>query len=746
MAGQEMDFNALRERGLSAMAPLVDASKEVGQNLASARQEANQLGQELGQAKVPSVLGQPGSVQTSDILADSIRRQLARSGFEEQSFDQLDAARHLHSEAPGAGRYGSQGFAGPDDLANPDMAGAAASKLWRQMQEGGAYHLLQSSGKFGMSWGGALQGEDADSQRGWANAAASPDGRAYMGAREELDGIAKSIHEFLETIAKGGPEAVKAAEGLKKAEAALKDVATAGRKAADGIGGEMGSKLSDEMRQAEESAASGAGPSLPAAGDSLSRSPLSGRQMLGMLQDPASAGASLLQMGASALLQKGLLNGIFGGANWGTAGVAAGGAVATGAALYGGYKFADWRMDKAQQDADEHLRDLQLGNSLGMDWRGTFYSDLNSSSGVKKGYSWKNGSFNVAALREVAPALGYGMGEKAWKGGTLDGAATADHLWNVHESLGVDVGSLSSFVGQSLVSGGTGATFNEVNRYLGEIATYTQRAADQGVTTNVALSSIAQLNQRQVEALGKLAPESQRFNMAMLDALNATGDPSMRGAQGAKVVGNLMGPVQAENHLAMLFGSMSSKDRAELIRTFGGDDADAISHKTLAEQAEIMGENPAAAAAMRTNLFQSGKVRGVPDFMARRLVGLDGMGWSQFHRFRSEAESGHLDWHHLSAGVGASDLNFRSEGRDSVEAIKLSQRAVGAEKDRDRSGFGPEDLKAWREAASSIKGAADKLATVAGMEVWHYMTSQPPGLGTGFGPVIPIQNTGPARK
>lgn len=588
---------------------------------------------------------------------NAIQAMLAREGITPLSREELSALERRHSIAPPPGRYHQPApLDTPEDWAGQgqDFLERRAASLWAQQAQGGAYHQMQTSGDLGRVWGKFLKGGMADSQREAANAAASPAGRDYMGAREGLEELAQQIMQLQSAITGGGTAAVRAAQDLKKAEAALDELGQKGRTAAGQIGGTLGGRLHAEHEQYINDIRSGRIAPQPGGGnpEEVGGHGMTGAMLWNAVRDPQSAGLGMLDLAGAAAMDKLAFGGQGAWAKMGAmfraplgaGATAAGLAVGVPAAVGAGWAWNLSQADDRTEDARARVRDSVLGASMGMGWRGTFYNEHWDAWDWDKtayGLDGQTHRIDVEALRGIMPAMG--VSARGWtgdkRGSEHSMAVSADVVRRRSAAMGVSDTALAAFVGQGVQSGAISRDANQVSAFLEQIAGHTARAAEHGVTAGDALARIATLNARQVEALGKLSPGGQNFNANVLEWLDSTGRDDLKGPRAEKVMAGL-GHVQRNNTLAMLVNQLSPDEERSWIQDYFGKDAGRVNAMAPAERLMRIKENPAMLAALQLRAISPGGVfAGAPGILQQSL-GEMGLGLNTLDSLREELAKG----------------------------------------------------------------------------------------------------------
>lgn len=578
---------------------------------------------------------------------------------------------------PSANRHKGGGWDGPEDFAgaSSDRLGALASEGWDKILGGGAYHTMQESGRFGRKWGSFLDQGKAGEQRAWADAAATPEGRSYMESMEDTEKLGKKIAGLLREIAQGGHGAVKAAEDLKKAQNALEEVGNAGKKAADGLGGEMGGRLKGELEAAQASATSGKGKP-----DDEGFNP---RSILGMIHNPKGA----LMQG----LEEGILSKLTG------LGPNALGAAGMGAAVVGGvYLGAKFNMDRANdatKDSMDAGEDVRLSRSLGrnFDFRGSFWDE--NRSHAKEGVNSIEG-------RRILRSMGIGLDN--FKG---DAVGLTGEVLSTAMDNGLEATDLGGALGSAVNTGQVKRDQGSMEGYLQKMAGHLQVMAGQGVTSNAALAAIATLNSQQVQALGRLTEGSGGFNANLLDALGKTGDPALRGQQGAALMSQF-GHVSG-NQVPMVLGR-AMKDKAAWAKSIGRfkgeDEAKSFLDQDPMSQIFEASQDPALVTFWQAKTMQSEEFKDTPNFALPGLLGIPNR-MAQVRSFRSKISDDQIEDLLKKEGLGTSShfqrdgaRSLSTEGRGALTAGELGSRTQDERL-----------TEASISAAERMKGAAGDL-------------------------------------
>lgn len=695
----------------------------------------------------------------------------AKEGIQPLSDEEMVPLRKAMGERPDPKRHRNPApldTPGEHQDKSEDWLHRRAAQLWSQFREGGASYQLQAAGDYGRAWGGWLKGDMAKEQREFADAAASPAGRDYMAAREEMAAIGQKILALQEAIKGGGEEAVKAASDLKKAKEALEEVGKSGRDAADRLGGTMGGRLHEDMKSLQEDIK--VGNIARTEGDDGAKAPgLSGHHLWSIARNPQGAAMGLADMVGPALMER-MANG--GGGAWdnlvrmatrpmGAGATAAGLAVGVPAAIYAGWKFTEGRAKDRLDDAGEHIRDTRIGMDAGFDLRGLLYD--------KDRMHYGEHGLNVAELRHIIPAMGIGF--KTFKGGPMDGAQSAQRIWESAEGMGLDPTTLASFVGRHMTSGAVERSEDGVTRLLSQMNGYLKEARDAGVTSSEALGALAQLGQRQVEALGKLSPEGQKFHANLLHALQKTGDPSFKGEQGAKAAMDMMSPIQADNTLAMLMSEVP--DMGRFLQRHFGEDAKLYKGADIGTIAEAIRNHPTAPAELRRRArMPGGKLHGISPLLQRRFLGQEGTDMTRFMKEDGLDMPGHSDeagWDGwvkrfntgavapvdpriaMVASVAGADMKNKKlmleemgvkVDKETEQALMLMQsQAKGLQSqaaragDRDRSQMGMDVAEEFFRASSEFKDGVDRFSLAVNQMVEG--KSPTPGLISSPVPYLP---------
>ncbi len=631
----------------------------------------------------------PAGLPSIQPIPATLSAQAEALGISPELLEEVEKAQ---AHRPGAQRFEGGGYDTPVDYPDlsPEGRGHMAHEAWEKLQTGGGYHLLREAGRFGRIWGHDLKGDDAKDQRQWADAAGTPEGRTFTDAMQGIEGLGAKVAELMKVIAAGGDDAGRAAKELAKAKGALDELGKSGRKAAEGLGGEMGAALKGDLAATEKAAGAGQLPAPQAAPHPAeddqdgTRIPMGGRRLFEFLRHPGESGAGLMQLVGPGLAGRAA----FGAADsaWlrlskmmtaEVGGVA--GALGLGAAVGGGLALG-WGANKAAaddraQDADDHLRDVQLGSVMGRDWRGDLYDP--DRLHVKEEVSDRG--INVAAMRSVLPVLGVSL--KNFKGAPINAYEAGQSIFEKSHLIGVGPEAMAQTMGAAISSGQVDKSKEGIETYLGQIAGYTQRAADNGVAANVALGSLAQLNQRQVEALGRLTPESGNLHANLLEALDKTGDPALKGEQGARVLMGL-GTIKGETDMALTMG-MSKEEQRDLFKRHMLKEAEDFDRMDPGDRMAMLAGNPDVVMERKLKaLGKGGVMAGMPEWIQRERLGID-LGASQFHALKKRIDSGDIDFAKMAKDVreGVFSDAARKDVRDSSDLKTQSEN----DKQRDRS-------------------------------------------------------------
>lgn len=578
---------------------------------------------------------------------------------------------------PSPRRYRSGGaWDSPDDYSDAGGNGLRASEGWDKILSGGAYHTLSESGRFGRTWGTFLDDDRGKQQRDWADAAASPEGRSYMGSMEDAEKLGKRVAVLMREIGQGGTGAVKAAEELKKAQQALEEVGKAGKMAAEGIGGEMGGRLRSELSSVVSQGLAGQMPGEDESGGFR----LTPRGILSMIRNPYGTAMQGMTSGAEGLL------GMLGPAALGFAGGV--GAGVGGAIL--GYKFLDHQSDKTLSDAATAGDDLLLSRDLGnkFDFRGKFWNKERN-----------NAEFGVDSIGARSVLRGLGIGLDNYQG---DAKHASQYLISSSYEIGVDPSVMSGFVGNAMKGGAADRSDAGVFTYLARISGYLERTADAGVTHGESLRAIAALNSQQVQALGRLSEGASNYNMNLTEALSKTGDPALLGEQGASRVASRLGSPLQGNQLPMVFGLLAQdKDRWKKVITdrYGPDRARDILSQSLPAQFEELKEDPGFIEFARRGALGAPQLAGLEMPFRQRLTG----GSMTPSELRSMDRSGLLSWDKIDlSGVEASHKELPKELQSDFGNTIHRLQTESYSKDNARSILDMQTAEAFRVCVSDF--------------------------------------------
>ncbi len=516
------------------------------------------------------------------------------------------------SEAPDPNRYRRMIL--PGDTAAENLAGGATSDLmgqraleyWQKLGAGGATHALRHAGDFALKgWDSFLPTREKEEHGEMLRLAASRPGQEFASAMEGMEKAGQKIAAFLAEIAKGGDAADKAREPLAAAREELEGMSGKGSRALSAMpGGRTKEALAVEAARLHEDAASGVLREVKGKEGGSGFDLLSGRQLAGFMRNPGGTLMGAAEGGLASLLQGGLSMG-------GAAGMASLGVAAVGGTLYGGYKLADRMADKATEDAVRARQDVLLGRQGGFDFRGTYWN---------------------AARDRALPGVDSLNAREAW-GGLNDTVSLAG--WNPESrrnltaniidrapQLGMETGQLGSWLGTAIRTGATDP--GKIEQYENRIQNLLQGSLEAGVASKETLSAIASLNAKQVDQLGALSPQAAQFHEGALSILNATGDKSLQGAQGARVLG-AMGANKSEGQMAMLLRAAGGSGAVDSILqgTLSPEDAKRVSGMSMFDKVNLLNQSETAKQALVIQALQSGAFEGMPASMVSGLTGVN---------------------------------------------------------------------------------------------------------------------------
>jgi hypothetical protein len=420
--------------------------------------------------------------------------------------------------------------------ADPKRLQDLASAGWKKLREGGALQTLRESGRFGSRWGELLEGEEAKEQRAWANTSARPEGRKISDAFEGIEQVGSRISKLLKEVRRGGEDAIKAADQLKKAREALKKLGESGQTAAQSLGGPQAAALQEELGRAQKTAEAGLAPPEP---EEEAGSKVNPRRFLSLLQNPTGSAMAALEEG---LLSRygGALSGFLGQNAWkafsgsgiggagGAAGAGLAGSAAVAAGLYAGYRIQLGRANDTVQDAGKALDDARLSQGQGFDYRGAFWD--------KDRLRTKDET--PLEAREILRGLGVSLRASSFKAPdglmpfTKDVAAKAD-------LLGLDAPRLASMMGAAMRSGTLERSAIGADRLTNLLSNWRDEALKHGVTMNERLGVISQLSAQSVQQTGFLTERGLRTFGEATSLLDRTEHPSLQGEAGAGVLQSL---------------------------------------------------------------------------------------------------------------------------------------------------------------------------------------------------------------
>ena len=611
------------------------------------------------------------------------------------------------SLAPDPRRYHrGNAWDSPEDFPNapPDGLAIRAHEGWDKIKSGGAYHTLQESGRFGRKWGTFLGGNEKDEQRDWADAAGTPEGKKFSESMEEVEKTGKKIATLLKEIGQGGPGAVKAAEELKKAQAALDELGKAGKAAADGLGGDMGSRLNAELEPLVKKAGAGKIP-----GETQNVNGATPQDILGMVRNPMGA----LQSG----LTQSLLSGAAGLSPEILGAVGMGGAVAGGA--YAGWKFNMARASDAVQDGLDMGDDVRMSRGAGrnFDFRGSYWNkDRNNA----------NADLDTFGARNIIDSFGFGLGN--WKNGdgskgnpNKDMPGLTEKVLDYSLDNGVKPEAMAGAMGAAVTSGAVDKSAVAMGIYLQQMVGYLQRADANGVRSAESLHAIASLNSAQVQALGKLTDGASHFNMNLLEALDKTGDPALRGERGVGVLTQGFGHLSG-NQVPMVFSSLLRSGKLNKLvhqrhdkPTLQGVDtseSDAILAESLPAQIEELKEDKGLVTAGQLMAWNDPMYNTIPMAFRRNLLGLGSVGVG---RLRSMEKSPGLTPEKIlamgdSVANGKDPLWNPDPNEKSLSFEGFSAREAGRVQSRTEDGL---NTGATMVTAERLKEASENLNEVS---------------------------------
>jgi hypothetical protein len=638
------------------------------------------------------------------------------------------------SLTPNPGRYGGgNAWDSPADYSGDslDKLAIRAHEGWQKVQSGGAYHTLQEAGRFGRKWGTFLGDQDAGEQREWADAAGTPEGRKYADSMEETERIGKKIAALLKEIGQGGSSAVKAAEELKKAQEALDAVGAAGKKAADGLGGDMGRRLADELQtvvgKAKTDGVPDGGPRGKAAGI---------QDIFGMIRNP------------EGMLQRGALEALSGLSPAALAGLGLGSAVAGG--VYMGYKFNDNRSDKGIQEFGREGDDVYLSNSLGrnFDFRKSYWNA--DRTGALEGH-------DTLTARSILGAMNVGLDTfkfnphttgDSMSGGPMD---LTDKAKSFGYANGIHPEETGHLLGAAIESGAVGRSQGGAEGYFSQITGYLARMASAGVTTNASLSAIAALNGAQVQALGKLAPGAMNFNQNLLEEMAKTGDPALRGVEGAQREAQAMGHVSGEQVPVVFSWLLRHKDiMGNQAHAFGDADgttkfSDWFKKQPAIIQSEEWARNPKWVDMTQRSYMASPEGRNLNPFLAHSMLGV-GNTYGPWEIERMKHDPAFSPERLLQAPKGApsptlAEYNYRNALIEDQKNAEVGGESNSFLNDAKLSGV----TREFVQSMAGFKGDVDRFSRAIDKVVAQAQMGQGGGSpSVGFDPMLPGVKAGAA--
>lgn len=513
---------------------------------------------------------------------------------------------------------------------------------------------------------------------------------------QRMEAAATRINYLLGKIDSGKDATGNAAQEVERLRDSLERVATKGREAAKSLGNEG---LAAKITEAEKAASVGQG-------GKAAESGVSAGNLLGMIRSPEGA----MMQGGEMLLQK-LLTGGGGGGIMNFLGPVA--AVAGG--IYGGWKINSNLANEATTEAGKAVADYRLSHNVGnsFDFRETLFDD--------KGFGprYANQDLRLMSNPEVRRVLsGMGVGVDNWT--TRFGQQPTDGLGVANTAMlqstfayrmGVSTDQISGMVGANVRTGGLAPDDMAIHMYLREIAGATSEAAKSGVTASEKLSVIASLNQRSVAATGYLSPEQSKLNMRASAALEATGDPALKGQLG-------------QSALEVMGGSGSDEARAREISFMMTDgDLDPEYKKLVASNPNLkrIYETNGPVAAADAILDDPTLRAGVNQRAVRFLVGAGNnpmlaarmMGVNANTSKTGVALSGFLEGNDIltqtlavkdQSVLGGPSKREQNEEKDYKAMLSGDQRGEVL-----KTGYDRETAKNLNEAATKLNAAADNL-------------------------------------
>jgi hypothetical protein len=537
-----------------------------------------------------------------------------------------------------------------------------------------------------------VMSDSASSKLAQGDGKGSSSSEEYDKAMKRIDAIGSRLGYLLQKIEGGKDATGNAAMEAERLKDSLSLVADKARDAAKAMGKDG---LASKIDEAE--AAAGMGKNRPqqqahgaGAGDLMS-----------MLRNPEAA----MQRGLM-----GMVENILGGSGGGGGIMSVLGPVAAvGGGIYGGWKINEHLAGQAVSDSQKAIRDAMLSNAAGggFDLRGELYDE--KRSGVKTwGGTWDNGTSrkNYVSNEEIRRVLsGSGISFNNWSGG---GAVIDSSMDIAKHAYGMGVGTeqMAGIVGAGIKTGAVSPTEASVTHYLQIIAGATDKAAQQGISTNEKLGVIASLNQRTVQAMGFLSPELQKLNLQASGALEATGDPALKGQLGAGVLQTMAGNGNDASRARML-GTMLDGNGKLKGRYLAMVQANPMLSRMLSTEGDVITANamlddPTMRASVAQPMWDKMLEGGISPLQAGRLTGVN-------------SGSSMKDYLAVDAGLRSKSIfdyrltentNPLRAGTKAGKALDAALEATWADQNKNdvnKTGYDAEASRNLNEAATKLK-------------------------------------------
>ena len=286
-----------------------------------------------------------------------------------------------------------------------------------------------------------------------------------------------------------------------------------------------------------------------------------------------------------------------------------------------GKHFTDQQLQEGSEYNRGILSDAGLAARSGIDIRGDglFERDRLAPTDAMRGV-------NFDYARQSLGGFGTYMGGRMDNASAVRLAAQVTTL--AKDQIGVDPSAMAGFMGAAWSSGASGTDGNSIQQLLRRIAAATEEGKANMVASADSLRAMSSLMHMEQAATGAVGPGSMNFMQQLWTSFQRTGDPTLRGDQGANIMQKLGGN-QSPQFLGMLFqalggpgGGFSEQGRRLMSQEFGSNWRGLFPDASEGDILMAMANDPSMKMHIAQMLTHAGKFNGLSAPVFNTIMGL----------------------------------------------------------------------------------------------------------------------------